>query len=555
MSTAVIFIDIQEKFTERLDNKEKYLKKVYNFAAGIRPTDLPVFHIHSVAGGKSMLTIGCDDETVIKQGYDSFIKTGLEVIIQEYGLKSVIIAGLYTHVCVQSLAMGFHDRGIKVTLVKDCLDSDRLNHASHALAWMKEKFADVMDSDEVINLHSSIPLRLTLLRQLIEENKQVLMNTMAQEIHKDFELGDEEITRSIKSIQGALKSYNQFQWNVKHVKVRNVPYKNVMVITPYNNPIAIAVKKIAPALLGGNKVVWKASNLAMKTTEKLKELIDKAGLSSLVSLYFGYGPTCNKLLDKHNIKMVSFTGSTRYGNEMKEICESKGIVFQGEMGTQNTAIITDTCDLTDAASALKKDCFDFAGQRCTGTRIIIVENTVKQLFIDLFLGMCKVVSAGQMVNEERANMLASKIEKVIQKGDVHFLLGGKVRKENWMEYTLLLADDEDNAFMNMELFGPVALIIGYDDIFDAVRIANKSDFQLMSTIYSNSAKEIEIFTDDVESSILRINPHFEEGLNMDAPFGGWGKSSSGLPENGYYDILTYTKPQVIYGLTEETFGD
>jgi len=169
--------------------------------------------------------------------------------------------------------------------------------------------------------------------------------------------------------------------------------------------------------------------------------------------------------------------------------------------------------------------------------------------------MCKVVSAGQMVNEERANILASKIEKVIQKGDVHFLLGGKVRKENWMEYTLLLADDEDNAFMNMELFGPVALIIGYDDIFDAVRIANKSDFQLMSTIYSNSAKEIEIFTDDVESSILRINPHFEEGLNMDAPFGGWGKSSSGLPENGYYDILTYTKPQVIYGLTEETFGD
>ena len=349
--------------------------------------------------------------------------------------------------------------------------------------------------------------------------------------------------------------------NDKKVEVRYRPLGCVGVITPWNNPLAIAIGKLAPALLFGNTVLWKpalpASGIAMLVVDTLKA----AGVpGNIVNVVFGGADTAKALVFDRNIKAVTFTGSSAVGRRMAILCADRGIPLQAELGGNNGVIVTPHCHVAQLAATLANSVFSFSGQRCTAPRRLIVERAVMQDFTGHFIEQANTLKVGHphdpltrigpLISRARTETMAAIVADALTTGGKILCGGGSpsgFRAGCWFEPTLVVPGGEQDRIVQEESFGPIGVILPADDFDDALRQCNAVQQGLVATLCSDDPAQQNRFLAAAAAGILRIGAE-HTFIHPEAPFGGWKVSGLGVPEHGRWDRDFYTRPQAIYGL-------
>jgi acyl-CoA reductase-like NAD-dependent aldehyde dehydrogenase len=331
-------------------------------------------------------------------------------------------------------------------------------------------------------------------------------------------------------------------------------------ITPWNNPVAIPVGKLGPALAFGNGVVWKAANRASCTSRLVVETLMQAGPArGLVNLLFGGAETARQLIRQSEVEGISLTGSCTTGREVAGLCAAFPKPLQAELGGNNAAIVMPDGDLKKAARELTIAAFSFSGQRCTATRRFLVHEAVRNRFEETLLSCIRSLrlgdpadpgtDVGPVISREKQSMLRDLVEETSAKG-AKLLCGGKVPAEwdfgCWFEPTLFDARDSALRVVQEETFGPIAVLQTVRDLTEALQRLNGVDHGLAASLYSYDPEDQHRFLEEAKCGTLKLNQP-TLGVGPEAAFGGWKGSGLGPPEHGIWDRDFYTRPQALYG--------
>ena len=255
-------------------------------------------------------------------------------------------------------------------------------------------------------------------------------------------------------------------------------------ITPFNFPIELFAHKVAPALITGNAVIIKPASDTPKAALMLTELLLKAGVpSGVAQLITGSGRTVGEWLSEtKNVDGVSFTGSTKVGMElMRGASNNLERVFL-ELGGNDPYVVFDDCDMDLAVNeAIGGRCYN-AGQTCCANKRFIVQNTIKAEFIKRLKAACENYKIGDpskddtamgcLVSEKAAEQVIEQINYTINQGG-KLICGGK-RNKAFVDPTIIEVSKENDVAKDLEIFGPVFPVIGFDTFEEAVEISNQT---------------------------------------------------------------------------------
>jgi acyl-CoA reductase-like NAD-dependent aldehyde dehydrogenase len=341
-------------------------------------------------------------------------------------------------------------------------------------------------------------------------------------------------------------------------QLRHCPVGTVGLITPWNNPLAIPVGKLAPALLYGNTAVWKPALQTSQIARLLMQTLAEAGLDGLVSMVTGDADSGRLLLAQKGIAAISFTGSVVAGRAVAVACAVAGKALQAELGGNNAVIIMADADIDEVARKLAPAIFSFAGQRCTAPRRLIVEASAMRHFEQALLRAIAALQLGQpedektqvgpLISREQQARMAALVSSAVAAG-ARLLCGGKIpagyEHGCWFEPTLIADVAMDAPLVQEESFGPIALLIAARDLDHALQLNNAVPHGLVTTVFSGDAAVQRRVVEEAQSGIVAVNQCPLE-ISPAAPFGGWKASGIGAPEHGRWDKIFYTRPQAVY---------
>jgi acyl-CoA reductase-like NAD-dependent aldehyde dehydrogenase/nicotinamidase-related amidase len=413
-------------------------------------------------------------------------------------------------------------------------------------------------------LHANRRQMLEAWAEALRKREQELAQLIAREIGKPVVDAHEEISRAITLIHTVSELLDKdrirrINNDAPPVLVRTCPLGVIGLITPWNNPVAIPVGKIAPALAYGNAVVWKPAIEAPRTAMAVMETLFEAGCSpGLVNLVFGDAATARMIPENPNVSAVSITGSIETGNSIASQCARLGKPLQAELGGNNSAIVLRDCDVVEHATGMAISAFSFSGQRCTRIQRFIVERSILGEFESAFVAAVEALQVGDpldesarlgpLVSREHLEWMRSLIEGAANEG-ARILCGGATpaRLEHgcWMSPAVVGSVSGDSRLAQEEVFGPVVVILPADDIKQAIEIANGVKHGLLAALYSNEVSQHRRIAREVEAGIMNLSAD-PLVVHPAAPFGGWKASGIGPPEHGIWDRMFYSRAQAIY---------
>jgi len=335
------------------------------------------------------------------------------------------------------------------------------------------------------------------------------------------------------------------------------PVGVVGMITPWNFPIAIPAWKLAPALIGGNGIVFKPSSDTPLCALTLVKILEEAGVpKGVVNFVTGSGSEVGKpIIKSKKLQGISFTGSKVTG---EFILRNAGIKKIGlEMGSKNPIIVMDDADLDLAVDGIIWGAFGTTGQRCTAASRVIVHKSVKRQLEEKLLrrtkrlklgnGLSSSTDIGPLINQA-AVQKTDKYTHIGKKEKAKLLCGGQPEsklKGFFYKPTIFTNVRPNMKIAQEEIFGPSLSIIKVDNLKEAIKVANDVEYGLSSSIYteniSNAFKAIE----DIDAGITYINSS-TIGSEVHLPFGGVKSTGNGTREAGILGIEEFTEVKTIY---------
>jgi len=397
---------------------------------------------------------------------------------------------------------------------------------------------------------------------LLEERVDVIANVMMTEIAKDLKSCISEVKRtadyirfsadSAKNIAGEsipgdlFPGYTQDKWSI----VSRVPLGVVLAISPFNYPINLSASKIAPALAVGNTVVLKPASQGVLSALHLVKAFADAGLpAGVLNTITGKGSEIGDYVVNHGeVDFINFTGSSKVGKSIAKQVAMKPLLM--ELGGKDAAIVLSDANLDVAAKNIVAGAYSYSGQRCTALkRVIVVEEIADKLVEKLKVQVKKLrvgnpkedVVITSLIDKKAADFVEELIDDARLKGAT-FVVEGK--RENNLIYPYLI--DHVSEGMRLaweEPFGPVLPIIRVNDVDEAIRIANDSEYGLQSSIFSESIDHAFYVAKQLEVGSVQINNKTERGPDH-FPF--VGVKSSGIGTQGIrYSIEAMTRLKAI----------
>ena len=399
---------------------------------------------------------------------------------------------------------------------------------------------------------------LTRLAKLLEERRTSLEQLLVSEIGKPLRDAREEVGRALAHLSAVQALPLQSSISAG-VSVRYRPVGTVALITPWNNPLAIPLSKLAPALFYGNAVVWKAALQAPRLAIALMDAFIAAEFpAGVVNLLFGDARTAGELIDAPGIDRVALTGSVAAGRAAAARCALRGKPLQGELGGNNGVIVLEDAELEGQMPALAAAAFSFAGQRCTAIRRFIVAEARCAEFEQRFAAAIQALRIGEPASEstEVGPLISgANLKRVAGCCELARHEGARVvsgaqrpagyEQGSWYEPTLLSAVRPSAAIAQSETFGPVAVLLAAADLTDALAILNAVPHGLVAGLLSQDAAAHERFAGEAQAGILKLAPG-PLAVHPQAPFGGWKASGLGPPEHGSWDKEFYARAQTLY---------
>ena len=336
------------------------------------------------------------------------------------------------------------------------------------------------------------------------------------------------------------------------------PLGVVGLITPWNFPAAIPLWKASPAVVFGNTVVLKLAQDAPLTGLHLAACFEEAGLpAGVLNVVVGRGSEVGTPLVRHpQVHAISFTGSVAVGRQVRDEATVLGKRVQLELGGHNPLIVMADADLDRAVEAAFAGAFWSAGQKCTATRRIYVQEPVYEEFRSRLVERIESgvvgdpadpqTEVGPIVNEKQLGDVLAGIERGKAEGGTILAGGERLDDDAYLLGPTLFEGVADNAYLSCEeVFGPVTSLYRFADLDEALRRANAVEFGLSASIFTSDLGAVQRFVNELEAGVLHVNSQ-TAGAEVHVPFGGIKGSGFGPHEQGRSALEFYTEVVTVY---------
>jgi aldehyde dehydrogenase (NAD+) len=350
------------------------------------------------------------------------------------------------------------------------------------------------------------------------------------------------------------------------------PYGVVGILSPYNYPLHLLTRSLAPALAAGNTVVCKASSLTPLTTAMLGEVVLEAGFPpGVVNILSGPGSTAGEALASHReVDIVALTGSERIGRRLLELSAQSERMKKNilELGGKGPVIVEPDCNYNATLEKIAEGLLSNSGQVCCAqTRLLLHESIYDSFLSDLVTEVSKWkpgdildpnTKLGAVINKEQLDKFDATIQDAVQSG-AQVLCGGErftggfADKGAFYKPTILVNVQTDMKCYREEIFGPVLVVVRYSQIDEAIRLANDSKFGLGAGIFTENYRTIHYASKKLNAGTVFVNtPNM---ARMNAPFGGNKNSGLGR-EYGIIGLHEYLRTKntfwnMAFGYPEE----
>ena len=344
------------------------------------------------------------------------------------------------------------------------------------------------------------------------------------------------------------------------------PMGVVAAITPWNSPIASEAQKLAPALAAGNAVVLKPAEVTPLLALELARLCDEAGLpKGLLSVLPGKGSVIGDAITRHPlVRRVAFTGGTTTGRHIARIAADKMMPVSLELGGKSPTMVLDDADLDHAVAGVLYGIFSSSGESCiAGSRLFVARRIQREFVARLVEGARRLrlgdpaderTQMGPLITAAHRASIERHVQAALDDGG-RLLCGGRrpaggLYERGWFyEPTIVEGLDNRSRLAQEEVFGPVLLVLPFDDDEDLIAQANDSVYALAAGIWTRDFQRAWKLARAVQAGTVWINTY--KLFSISTPFGGWRDSGLGR-EKGREGILQYMEQKSLYwGLNEQ----
>lgn len=340
------------------------------------------------------------------------------------------------------------------------------------------------------------------------------------------------------------------------------PLGVVSIITPWNFPFNVPVRKITPALMAGNTCVFKPASLTPQAGYMLAGLFHAAGVpAGVFNMLTGSGSEVgNVIVTDPRIKAISFTGSTEVGMSIHQKAAINGTRTQLEMGGKNATVVLEDADIDSAVKAVAVSAFACSGQWCASTSRVIVVEKVAQIFTEKLVREINSIKVGNGFDKDSGmgpvcgSVQVETIMKYIEAGKsegARLLTGGETASSSgstdgcFIRPTVFGQVTPEMKIAQEEIFGPVLSIITVKNLEEAIAVSNDIRFGLCSSIFTNNLNHALTFIEKTEVGFTHVNL-MTSLKEPQLPFGGIKESGIGMPEAGKTGIEFFMKYKTVY---------
>ncbi|MGW3996857.1 aldehyde dehydrogenase family protein [Amycolatopsis sp. NPDC004772] len=333
---------------------------------------------------------------------------------------------------------------------------------------------------------------------------------------------------------------------------RRVPFGVVAVIAPWNFPLILAMRSVAPALATGNAVVLKpASDTAICCGVVIARLFEEAGLpAGVLHMLPGKGSELgNAVAEDPHIDMISFTGSTPVGRELAKAAAAGFKKFVSELGGNNAFVVLDDADVPAAAAAGAFGSFVHQGQVCMAVGRHLVAEKIAGAYVEELTRIAdglrvgdprEDVDLGPVINSSQADHIESVVARSVDAG-AKVTSGGR-HDGLFFRPTVLAGVAPEMPAFTEEIFGPVAVVTTFTDDDEAVRLANATPYGLVAGVHSGSAVRARAVGDRLHAGMVHVNDQTVNDETI-APFGGIGESGGSSRFGSFVNLDEFTRWQ------------
>lgn len=328
------------------------------------------------------------------------------------------------------------------------------------------------------------------------------------------------------------------------------PLGIIAAITPYNDPLNLVAHKLGPAIAAGNAVLLKPSELTPLSAIKLVDTLVAAGLpQGVITVAIGGAELGKALVSAREVRMISFTGGFATGEAISKSAGIKKLAM--DLGGNSPVIVMEDSDINAAVEGCVSGAFWAAGQNCIGTQRILVQRPVYERFRDAFVSEARKLKTGNpldadtdvgpMITDKAVARAAAMVDRAVQAGAT--LLCGHQPSGNLYPPTVLENVPATCDAWSKEVFAPIVILEPFDNLDEAIALANSPDYSLHAGIFTNNLEDALHAASRIDAGGVMINDSSD--YRFDAmPFGGFKYGSMGR-EGVRFAYEDMTQPKVV----------
>jgi len=390
----------------------------------------------------------------------------------------------------------------------------------------------------------------------VEADAAGLSRLLVREVGKRRADADGEVAWTVRSAR-FYADHPPAEECVAGARVVRRPIGVVAAITPWNVPLVTPAWKWLPALVAGNAVLWKPSERATGIAVAAREHLHASGVpEAVLQVLPGAAPTARALAADERVGAVHFTGSEAAGRALAELAAPRFARVALELSGLNPAIVLADADLDLAAGCIVACATALAGQKCTATRRVLVDATVAGDLTARLAGRIAALRVGDprdpatdvgpLIGPDARDAAQAEVERALDAG-ARVLARADTPAGDTLFAPILLGElAEGDPLRERELFAPVLSLDTFAEPSQAWALANAAPYGLSAAVYGRDPALLEEAAASVRAGVIALNRRGDD-VDLEAPFGGRGRSGNGQAEGGEFVYGALTDLQTVYG--------